>query len=54
LTSVGEGDEQPIEDPKGLTGDRLTAARAKNRRVEFVLVPAAAQPTPPQPTPPKP
>jgi len=37
LTAVGFGDEKPIDDPKTLKGAKLTAARAKNRRVEFRL-----------------
>jgi outer membrane protein OmpA-like peptidoglycan-associated protein len=49
LNAVGFGDEQPIEDPKGLTGNQLVAARAKNRRVEFVLV--SSTPPPPSATP---
>ena len=38
LTANGYGDEQPVEDPTGLTGGKLNAARAKNRRVEFKLI----------------
>jgi OOP family OmpA-OmpF porin len=38
LTAKGYGDTQPVEDPKGLKGGKLNAARAKNRRVEFKLV----------------
>jgi OOP family OmpA-OmpF porin len=37
LTANGYGDEQPMENPTGLKGAKLTAARAKNRRVEFKL-----------------
>jgi outer membrane protein OmpA-like peptidoglycan-associated protein len=51
LTSVGFGNERPIEDPKGLEGNKLVAARAKNRRVEFALVPSTPQMTTPPPTP---
>jgi OOP family OmpA-OmpF porin len=38
LTSKGYGDTVPVEDPKGLKGAKLNAARAKNRRVEFKLI----------------
>ena len=38
LISKGYGETAPIEDPKGLKGAKLNAARAKNRRVEFKLV----------------
>jgi OOP family OmpA-OmpF porin len=38
LTAKGYGDTQPVQDPQGLKGSRLNAARAKNRRVEFKLV----------------
>ena len=38
LTSKGYGDTQPVENPQGLKGPKLNAARAKNRRVEFKLV----------------
>jgi outer membrane protein OmpA-like peptidoglycan-associated protein len=38
LTAKGYGDTVPVEDPKGLTGSKLNAARTKNRRVEFKLV----------------
>ena len=40
LTAKGYGDTQPVESPQGLTGGKLNAARAKNRRVEFKLVSA--------------
>ena len=40
LTAKGYGDTQPVEDPTGLKGGKLNAARAKNRRVEFKLVSA--------------
>jgi OOP family OmpA-OmpF porin len=38
LTAKGYGDTVPVEDPKGLTGDKLDNARTKNRRVEFKLI----------------
>jgi OmpA-OmpF porin, OOP family len=43
LTSKGFGDTIPVESPKDLKGDKLNAARAKNRRVEFKLVSALTQ-----------
>jgi len=43
LTAKGYGDTVPVESPKDLKGDKLKAARAKNRRVEFKLVSAPAQ-----------
>jgi OmpA-OmpF porin, OOP family len=43
LIAKGYGDTVPIEDPKGLKGGKLDAARAKNRRVEFKLVSALTQ-----------
>jgi outer membrane protein OmpA-like peptidoglycan-associated protein len=52
LTAKGYGDSAPVDAPAGLKGGKLTAARAKNRRVEFKLVsaltsaPAAAPATP--------
>ena len=46
LIAKGYGDAQPIDDPKGLKGAKLNAARAKNRRVEFKLVMPAAPPAP--------
>ncbi|MGN6108047.1 MAG: OmpA family protein [Kofleriaceae bacterium] len=45
LIAKGYGDTAPVVDPTGLKGGKLTAARAKNRRVEFKLIteePAAA------------
>jgi OOP family OmpA-OmpF porin len=56
LAPRGYGDAVPLEDPKGLTGPKLDAARAKNRRVELkVLVPQAiAAPPPPAPAAPAP
>ncbi len=69
LVPRGYGDAAPLEDPKGLTGPKLNAARAKNRRVELRIVvpqpvaapapapaapaPAATEPTP-APAPPAP
>jgi len=38
LTAKGYGDSSPVEAPAGLKGGKLTAARAKNRRVEFKLI----------------
>jgi len=38
ITAKGYGDTVPVEDPKGLKGGKLNAARAKNRRVEFKLI----------------
>jgi outer membrane protein OmpA-like peptidoglycan-associated protein len=43
LTAKGYGDTVPLEAPAGLTGGKLNAARAKNRRVEFKLVSALTQ-----------
>jgi OOP family OmpA-OmpF porin len=43
LTAKGYGDTVPVENPQGLTGGKLNAARAKNRRVEFKLVSALTQ-----------
>jgi outer membrane protein OmpA-like peptidoglycan-associated protein len=43
LTAKGYGDSAPVENPQGLTGGKLNAARAKNRRVEFKLVSALTQ-----------
>ncbi len=37
VTAVGYGDTQPVVAPTGLKGGKLSAARAKNRRVEFKL-----------------
>ncbi len=53
LISKGYGDTQPVDDPKGLTGGKLNAARAKNRRVEFKLIMGtpAAPPAAPAPAP---
>jgi OOP family OmpA-OmpF porin len=42
ISAKGYGDSQPVLDPKGLKGGKLTAARSKNRRVEFQLVGAGA------------
>jgi OOP family OmpA-OmpF porin len=38
LTAKGYGHTVPIENPEGLKGAKLNAARTKNRRVEFKLV----------------
>ena len=43
VTAKGYGDSVPVEDPKALTGGKLNAARAKNRRVEFKLVSSLTQ-----------
>jgi len=51
LTAKGYGDAQPVDDPKGLKGAKLNAARAKNRRVEFKLVSSLTQTAPPAPAP---
>ena len=55
LISKGYGDTLPVDDPKALTGGKLNAARAKNRRVEFKLImgtaPAAPAPAPAAPAP---
>ncbi len=40
LTATGYGSDKPVVDPAGLKAGKLTAARAKNRRVEFKLVSA--------------
>ena len=40
VVAKGYGETVPVEDPKGLTGGKLNAARAKNRRVEFKLISA--------------
>jgi len=49
LTAKGFGDTTPIDDPKSLTGGKLNAARAKNRRVEFKLVAKETAPAAPPP-----
>ncbi len=38
LVAKGYGDTAPVEAPAGLKAGKLTAARAKNRRVEFKLI----------------
>jgi OOP family OmpA-OmpF porin len=43
LTAKGYGETVPVENPQGLKGGKLNAARAKNRRVEFKLVSALTQ-----------
>jgi OOP family OmpA-OmpF porin len=50
LTAKGYGDSLPAVDPKDLKGAKLTAARAKNRRVEFKLVSNLTQSDPPATT----
>ena len=49
LNAKGYGSTLPLENPEGLKGAKLNAARAKNRRVEFKLITKdeAANPTPP-------
>ena len=42
IEAKGYGDTAPVEAPTGLTGGKLNAARAKNRRVEFKLIPSGA------------
>ncbi len=54
LTAKGYGDSMPAESPTGLKGAKLTAARAKNRRVEFKLVSQLTQVDPPATTAPAP
>ncbi len=51
VQAKGYGETVPVEDPKGLTGGKLNAARAKNRRVEFKLIPAGAAAAPAATTP---
>jgi len=61
LVAKGYGDTAPVEAPAGLKAGKLTAARAKNRRVEFKLISnldgggdATPEPTPaptPEPAP---
>ncbi|MDB4961055.1 MAG: OmpA/MotB domain protein [Myxococcales bacterium] len=54
VLAKGYGDTSPVEAPTGLKGGKLTAARAKNRRVEFKLISSidtAAEATAPAPTP---
>jgi chemotaxis protein MotB len=54
IEAKGFGDTVPVEAPTGLTGGKLNAARAKNRRVEFKLIPSgvpAAATAPAAPTP---
>jgi len=40
IEAKGYGDTAPVEAPAGLTGAKLNAARTKNRRVEFKLIPS--------------
>jgi len=42
IEAKGYGDTAPVEAPTGFTGGKLNAARAKNRRVEFKLIPSGA------------
>jgi chemotaxis protein MotB len=55
IEAKGFGDTVPVEAPAGLTGGKLNSARAKNRRVEFKLIPhgtpaaATAPAAPPAP-----
>ena len=42
LVAKGYGETQPLEDPTALKGAKLAQARAKNRRVEFQLIPTPA------------
>jgi len=56
VIAKGYGETSPVEPPTGLKGGKLTAARAKNRRVEFKLISnldsAAPAPAPtPEPAP---
>jgi len=44
LTAIGFGDTQPLVDPTTLKDNRLRAARARNRRVEFRLIESPASP----------
>ena len=54
LTAKGYGSTMPVENPEGLKGAKLNAARAKNRRVEFKLVSNLTQATDAPPPPPAP
>jgi OOP family OmpA-OmpF porin len=51
IEAKGYGDTVPVEDPKGLTAGKLNAARAKNRRVEFKLIPSGGAAAPAAATP---
>ncbi|MEO6771941.1 MAG: OmpA family protein [Kofleriaceae bacterium] len=51
IEAKGFGDTVPVEAPTGLTGGKLNAARAKNRRVEFKLIPSGAPVATPPATP---
>jgi len=44
ISAKGFGESLPVIDAKGLKGAKLTAARAKNRRVEFKLISGTAAP----------
>ena len=50
LIAKGYGDTLPAESPQGLKGAKLTAARAKNRRVEFKLITSGDAPADPPKT----
>jgi len=52
VTAKGYGPTMPVENPEGLKGAKLNAARAKNRRVEFKLVSSLTEQTQSGPTPP--
>ncbi len=50
LIAKGYGATVPVEDPTGLKGAKLNAARTKNRRVEFKLIsPGGEAPAPAEP-----
>ncbi len=51
LIAKGYGDTMPAESPEGLKGAKLTAARTKNRRVEFKLVSSLTEAPAPAPAP---
>jgi OOP family OmpA-OmpF porin len=47
LVAKGFGATVPVQDPTGLKGGKLNAARTKNRRVEFKLISPTAEPAAP-------
>ena len=49
LVAKGYAGTVPLQDPSGLTGAKLNAARTANRRVEFKLVQPAAAAAPAAP-----
>ena len=50
LVAKGFGGTVPVQDPAGLTGAKLNAARTVNRRVEFKLIsPAGGEEAKPEP-----